>query len=233
MQSDLMGVEEAARELEVGPSRVRELIAHGVLPAEKLGGRWLTRREDVLARRIDPTPAGRPLSSRNAWLALLEASDEPAPLPADPVARWRVRRSLEHQGLLVMRPRLRRRAQAHRLWALPGELRQLRAAPDVVLTGSSAAGALHLQLLAPDTIDAYVLATRLPELVQQHALQDARPTQANVVLRAIPDDVWMLAARKQAPVAAVALDLADYPDSRSARAGRHLLADLDRAWRTA
>ena len=231
MLSNLIGVPEAAREMGVVPSRVRALIAQGTLPAQKLSGRWLISREDVLARCRDPVPSGRPLSACNAWLLLLEASGEQPPQPVDPVARWRMRRSLRYQGLAAMGPRLTRRATAHHLWALPGELRVVRDDRDVALSGSSAAGALGLGLVAPDTVDAYIPATRLAALVHEHALQDAHPTQANVTLRAVPEDVWMLNARELAPAAAVAIDLASYADSRSARAGKRLLEELDRGHR--
>jgi hypothetical protein len=227
MPLDVIGVREAARELRVVPSRVRELLAQGALPGEKLDGRWVMRREDVLARRREPPPPGRPLSATNAWLLLLEASQEPLPAAADAMAQWRVRRALRHPGLTAMRPRLERRAQAHCLWALPAELPALRDTEGVVLSGSNAAGALGLELVAPDAIDGYVPAERLRTLIAEHALQDAERARANVTLRAVPEGAWMLDGRELAPAAAVALDLASYPDPRSERAGRRLLDELD------
>jgi Helix-turn-helix domain len=224
---DLIDVQEAARELSVGPARVRELLAQGVLPGEKLSGRWVMRREDVRARRLDPAPPGRPLSAANAWLLLLEASGERPPRPVDAVAHWRVRRALAYPGLTAMRPRLERRAQTHHLWALPSELRALRDTSDVTLSGSSAAASLNLELVAPDTIDAYVPAQSLDALTAEHALQPAEPSQANVTLRAVPTGAWMLDSRSLAPSAVVAVDLASYPDSRSSRVGRQLLDELD------
>src|SRR5207245_1142008 len=123
-------------------------------------------------RRREPVPAGRPLAARNAWALLLEASGSEVSTRVDPVALWRMRRSLAYPGLSAMRPRLERRANEHRLWGLAGELRELRDEEDVVLTGSSAAGALGLKLAAPDTIDAYVPASRLRQLVREHRLQE-------------------------------------------------------------
>lgn len=127
-----------------------------------------------------------------------------------------------------MRPRLERRAKTHHLWALPAELRALHDTPDVVPTGSSAAAALNLELVAPDTLDAYVPEQRLEQLIDEHALQPAEPAQANLTLRAVPDGAWMLDSREVAPTAAVALDLTSYTDPRSARVGRNLLDALDR-----
>lgn len=226
---DLVGVNEAAAELGLDPSRVRALIADGSLRADKISGRWLVYWESVAARRRGPTPPGRPMASRNAWALLLVASGEPVPEDLDPTVRWRLRQALAHQGLVAIRGRLERRAQVGHFWALPGELRALRSDKNIVLTGSSAAGALGLELPAPDTIDAYIRASHLDALIAEHGLEDVTSiAQANVALRAVPDDAWLLDGRRIAPSAAVALDLSFYPDSRSARVGSELLQKFDR-----
>jgi excisionase family DNA binding protein len=230
---ELVDVSQAARELGLHPSRVRSLIADGALRADKVGGRWLVHWESVVARRREPMPPGRPLAARNVWTLLLEASGEPVPDDTDPMALWRMRKALQHQGLVAVRGRLDRRAQIHRFWALPGELRTLHGDDALVLTGSSAAGALHLELAAPDTIDAYLAAGQLQEVVHDYGLEDAAPSQSSVMLRAVPDEAWVLNGRRIAPRAAVALDLASYPDPRSARVGIGLLEQLDHGSRRA
>ena len=105
----------------------------------------------------------------------------------------------------------------------------MRAEEDLVLTASSAAGALELGLLAPDTIDAYVPAERMEAVASNYGLQPAAASEANVLLRTVPDNAWLLEDRRIAPRAAVGLDLASYPDSRSARLGADVLAQLDAA----
>jgi len=81
------------------------------------------------------------------------------------------------------------------------------------------------KLVAPDTVDAYVRRSELGTLVDEHGLQPpSTAVQANVTLRAVPDDAWLLDERELAPIAAVALDLSFYTDNRSARAGHELLA---------
>jgi hypothetical protein len=224
---ELIPISEAALALDVDPSRVRSLIASGSLPAEKLAGRWFVGREGVLARRREPVSAGRPLKARNAWAMLLAASGDEPPKEIDAMALWRIRRSLAYPGLAAMRPRLKGRAEPHAKWAPAGELRALREDRRLVLSGSSAAGALGLQLVAPDAIDAYLPLEALESVVREHGLQDAPSAEANVLLRAVPAEAWMLDGRKVAPRAAVALDLASYPDARSASAGMRLLAELD------
>lgn len=220
-------VEQAARHLGVAPSRVRALIASGGLRAEKLGGRWLIEWDSVLARQRAQTAGGRPLTPRNAWGLLLAASGEPLPADFDPHTRWRIGQTLSRHPLGDLASRLERRARVHHLWVLPGELRPLRDAHEVVLSGSSASGELGLELLAPHTIDAYVPASCLDALASEHGLEPTAAGDANVVLRTVPDDAWTLGGRRIAPRAAVGLDLASYPDSRSSRGGAELLATLD------
>lgn len=224
---DFLGVPEAAEELGVASSRVRALIDEGSLDAEKVSGRWLVSRESVEQRRRHAPGAGRPLVARNAWAALLAASGEQLP-SIEPAAAWRIRQALGRDGLAGLRDRLSRRAAPHRYWALPDELGALRDGDEIVLTGSSAARAHALTLVSPDVIDAYLPARRLEMLAAAHGLQTAPAREANVVLRAVPDDAWVLAGRRAAPVAAVAVDLTSYPDSRSQHAGTELIDRLDR-----
>jgi excisionase family DNA binding protein len=220
-------VEEAARHLSITPSRIRELISGGGLRADKVGGRWLVEWESVLARERSQAAPGRPLSAGNSWALLLLASGDHLPSTFDPHARWRMNQTLDRNDLAELQSRLDRRALVHRLWAIPGELRPLRAAAGIVLTGSSAAGELEIDLLAPDAIDAYVPSDRVDALRLEHGLEQASARDANVTLRAVPEDAWLLDEHRVAPRAAVGLDLIGYPDSRSARVGNEVLAELD------
>jgi hypothetical protein len=222
-----VGVDEAARRLGVAPARVRALIASGGLHADKLSGRWLVDWNSVLARQQAQVKGGRPLTPRNAWALLLAASREPLPAGIQPHARWRIAQSLSRHRLADLESRLERRSSVRPLWALPGELRPLRADDALVLTGSSAAGELELELLAPETVDAYVTADHLEDLTREYGLRPATLGEANVTLRAVPDEAWLLDARRIAPSAAVGLDLVRYADSRSRRVGAELLARLD------
>jgi hypothetical protein len=225
--ADFVDVTAAAQELGVEPSRVRALIAGGALRADKVGGRWLVYRDSIAARRRQPPAPGRPMTPRNAWTLLLDASGEEVRQPVDANTRWRIAQTLMRHQLPALRDRLQARARVHHLWALPGELRPLHRDDAVVLTGSSAAGALDLELLAPDTLDAYVQAGHFDRLVSEHGLEGVPAARANVILRVVPDDSWVLDGRRIAPRAAVGLDLASYPDSRSERVGTELLASLD------
>jgi hypothetical protein len=225
--SDLLSVFDAAEALRLDPSRVRALAAAGGLSARKIGGVWLIDRASVDRRIEHPAPAGRPLSALNAWRVLLLASGEDIDENADPVARWRVRDALARRGLDDLRRMLRRRAEVHYLWGIPGELRRLRGRDDVMLAGTSAAGGYHLHLVSGDRVDVYLPASGEPEVEREHALQPADGADANVVLRPVPDEAWpLVAGRRLAPLAAVAVDLAEDPDPRASRVGHDVIAQL-------
>ncbi len=213
----LLPVSAAADELSVHPSRVRALIASGVLVAEKVGGVWLVDRASIAGRNRQPISAGRPLSPANAWALLLAASGGELPSELEPSARWRVRRALEVYGLDALRSRLVRRAEPLSYWALAGELRALRDRGDLVFSGPSAAAAYDLGLVGADAIDAYVSARLIGPLQREHALERMSGPESNVVLRAVPDGAWLLNDRRFAPLAAVAVDLCSYAEPRGTR----------------
>lgn len=222
-----LAVSDAARELGVNESRIRALIAAGGLEADNVGGRWLVDSSAVARRKREESRPGRPLSPRNAWAILRLASGEPMPAGLDGASRWRLARNLDYLGITGMRARLSGRGRPHYFRALASELRELHAGDCLMLSGSSAAGAYHLGLLAPDAVDAYVPMSAVGDLVEEHALESVAPGDANVVLRVVPNDVWPSPMPRVAPLAAVALDLADYPDSRSSRVGHEVLDRLD------
>jgi hypothetical protein len=225
---DLLPVAAAADELSVHPSRIRALIASGVLAAEKVGGVWLVDRASISGRKRLQASAGRPLSPVNAWALLLAASGEELPSGLGSSARWRIRRALEVYGLNALRPRLTRRAEPSPYWALSGELRALRDRDDLVLSGPSAAAAYDLGLVCPDVVDAYVPVRLIRPLQRDHALEPMSGPESNVILRAVPDDAWLLGDRRFAPLAKVAVDLCSYADPRAARVGAELVASIDR-----
>jgi hypothetical protein len=206
---------------------VRLLAANGGLPAQKIGGRWLVERGGVEKRRSRGSAGGRPFAARNAWAVLGLASGEEVD-QIDSVTRSRLRRLLSFEGLSSLAPRLERRGQVHRFSGHPGEIRHLLADERLVASGASAARSIGLDLLGSGA-DGYVSDASLDEFVQEHALFPAATIDANVTLRLVPGDVWadFLGGQVHAPEAAVALDLAEEPDSRSRTAGEELLHRLD------
>jgi excisionase family DNA binding protein len=222
-----LAVSEAANLLGIHEARVRALIAAGELEAVKVGGRWLLDEDTIARRERQGSHPGRPFEAHNAWaLILLASGAEPAGYP--PSVLWRLRQLLSHEGLFGLRQRMRRRGEAQRYVAHPGELRYLEDDPDLVPSGISAARAHGLDLAAGDEFEAYVSADELSQVVKEHALAPAERGEANVVLRAVPAAAWVLGGQRIAPHAAVALDLAESPDARSARAGVAALHSLDK-----
>jgi hypothetical protein len=87
-----------------------------------------------------------------------------------------------------------------------------------------------LPIVSAEEVDAYVRDKDLEELKRKHALQPAREEQANVVLRPVPSESWFFdAGEVVAPLAAVGLDLANHPDSRSQRIGKQVLRRLSKS----
>jgi excisionase family DNA binding protein len=225
MPEGLLSVAEVAERLSVNPSRVRAMLASGVLGGEKVGGRWLVHDDSVSARERCPGERGRQLSAANAWGVLAIASGKPASWLSASKQRH-IRGLLDERGLFRFVPRLRHRARRLEFFAHPGVLRHLAASAEIVRTGASAASAHELGLVAGDELDAYVAEASLSDLADRWALEPRR-RNANLVLRALPDGLWPFDERI-APIAAVVVDLAENVDERSLRIGRHHLEALDR-----
>lgn len=218
-----LSIPDAAQVLELSPSRVRAMAVHGQLGATKIGDRWLVERSAVEVRRRKGGHSGRPFAPHNAWALLLLASGQTVE-GIDPSVRSRLRRALRVDGIGKLAPRLVRRAASQHFNAHPGELRYLVEAPAFLRTGISAAGDYGIDLLPGQEADGYVAESDLEQLVADHALTAAHPGSGNVRLRVVPDGAWRhLAGRKVAPTAAVAIDLAEDPDPRSASAGKQML----------
>lgn len=236
MVDDLLTVAEAAARLGVSARRVRAMIDSGQLEARKLGGRWLVDPAAVDARQDAAAVAGRPLSVRSAW-ALLGGQALPrgdsgrsAKGSSDRLLRWRTDRRLGRapvgELLTGLAPRLWRRGRLHRLRAHPSDVSRILEEPDVVRSGVSAAAEYEADILAPGVAELYVSARRLPELRQKYLLESSRTP--NVLLRAIEGSWPFPAGSRLAPPSAVALDLLEAEDERTRRAGRELLARLER-----
>jgi hypothetical protein len=226
--AELISISEAARELDRHPSRLRALVASGQLPGVRIGKSWAVDRSVVDRRKRARPHSGRPFEPHNAWAVLFLTSGREVGW-LDAGSLWRLRNVLSLHGLAALRPRLRKRAVVHRFHAHPGQLSRLSEDRALVSSGISAASEYGLGLVAGGEVDGYVAASELDRLRREQALEAADGAEANVVLRAVPDSAWHLEeAGESAPLAVVALDLAEDPDPRSARAGAQALRDVDR-----
>ena len=91
-------------------------------------------------------------------------------------------------------------------------------------------GGARLAVRQDDSADMYLPAAVTGRLVDRYQFAPAVGGDANVVLRVVPDDAWMLVDRELAPLAAVALDLAEHDDARTREAARRLAGRVDAAW---
>lgn len=228
---ELMSVPEASAQLGVNDARVRALLASGQLAGDKLGGRWVVSQEGVQARLRLPKGHGRQLRPANAWSALSLASGHEAQLGER--RDWqRMHQLLDDRGIEGLLPRLRDRAAVQRFYCHPGVLARLAEADALCLSGASAAGAYDLGLVAGEEVDAYVAHDATKAVAEKFGLE-LRDSGANVVLRVLPPALERPASGSVAPLAAVAVDLAEQSEARAARVGHEALRRLDRErrWR--
>lgn len=223
---DPVSIPEAAESLGLSPARVHALVAVGQIPAVKIGGRWLLERSDVeRRRRLGAGLRGRPFEPHNAWALLRMASGED-PVGVDPSVRSRLRKALAVEGLEQLAPRLVRRGDSHAFEAHRGEIPYMLDDPRLVASGISAAAAHGIDLVSGPEVEGYLRDGDVDAFAADHALRSAS-SHANVRLRVVPNRAWDFPSEARvAPLAAVALDLAEEADPRSAAAGRAALQAL-------
>jgi Transcriptional regulator, AbiEi antitoxin, Type IV TA system len=219
-------VSDAARRLGVSDQRVRAMISVGAVDAQKVAGAWWISAESLARAVALGRPAGRPFSPESAWSLLLIASGELVSW-ASPRVRWRASVALKEKGLAESFGKLGNRAARHAFQAHPAELPRLAGREDLMLGGVSAAGTHRLGLQGGNEVEAYVAADAIEHVAQRHGL--VRGSEANVVLRAIPEDMWPFLHSPVAPLAVVLADLAEHTDPRARRVGHERAVRLDSA----
>jgi hypothetical protein len=219
-------VRETAERLGVNFQRVRALTKTGQLTAEYDSRQILIDPSSVERRaRQRPLPH-RVLQPANAWALLALASGDPSLAPSldavSPSARSRLRARLRDASLPDLVPLLRKRAQVRWLHADDADLGAIMAEADVVATGISVADAYRFDIAGAPTAELYATSLAVAKLTRKHALEPS--ARANVVLHVV-STVWPFAPdTSRAPALVAAVDLAESPDQRTARAGREYLA---------
>lgn len=218
----LLSVPQAAVALRVNTQRVHQLVRSGSLPAQRVGGRWAIEHDDVAALASSVRLTGRPYSPRVAWAALLLLSGiEPDWIGASEKAR--LRRGLAALDLPGLAFRVRDRATAHRLHAHPAALPRLLRDEMLLRTGASAE-IRGLDLRSLDSASFYTTSGDLPAIRRRYGLVESG--ELNVTLLAV-DGPWPFAAGKRdAPAAAVIVDLLGDSDQRSTRTAAKLYARI-------
>ncbi|MSV90214.1 MAG: helix-turn-helix domain-containing protein [Actinobacteria bacterium] len=217
-----MAVGDAAARLGLSASRVRQMLADGVLRGERIGRSWVIEQSAIDAIADERPGVGRPWQPQSAWALLAVAGGDEAEGSA--VERFRARDRLAEHGLAGLVGRLSARCEVRRFYAHPAVLDDLAGADDVVLGGISAAGHCGADVIAAGVVDAYVKASMVDALIDRYAL-DERAERPNVIVRVVDDEFWSFAANERfAPWPVVAADLLESDDARSRRAGAELAA---------
>lgn len=191
-----LSVSEAAQRLGVNAPRVRQRIADGSLPAERVGSQWVID-ELALVQVADQRSSGRPLSARSAW-ALVALSDGDASAggvsPAERVrarGRWAELAEIAASALDSEDERKRVAAVLRKLFRNRAERRLYRAAASD-LPGLRSDGRLQLGglsrdsgLASGDLVEAYVYDDVLNSVVDEYLLSPAA-YGGNVVLHVVP-----------------------------------------------
>jgi excisionase family DNA binding protein len=214
-----LGVADAAEELEVSPRRVRQLLAEGQLPGQRVGRSWAIDRADV--EQLRRGGVGRPWNAASAW-AVLELAVGRNP-ELSPVDRSRARKRLADNGLAGLIGQVRSRSVRREMYAHPSALNRIRDEVEVVRGGVSALDEHNVDLIVRDEAEIYIKASQVAGLVDRYSLEpDAdRP---NLIVRVVGDEVWPFdEGERVAPWPVVAVDLLDAADERSRRAGLELL----------
>lgn len=214
-----VGIAEASAQLGVSPQRVRQLVQGGLLPARRIGGRWVFDSE-ALARRAEARPVGRPFSPRVAWglIGLVESGQAP---DLDPAERSRLRARLRRRPELnELAQWCRNRSQVHSLTGHRSAPARLLHIGTAVPTGASAPGHDVMDLCS---VEVYLPERDAMRAIRQLHLHPADATSANAVIRIPCAPHWPFPDGRAGPVT-VALDLWDAADPRSQRAARRLYA---------
>lgn len=153
-----------------------------------------------------------------AWAILsLASADEAAVRRLLPHPRYRARARawLRDHRLTTDAGRLRSRAIRANYEGHPSELARLRGRSDVLLTGVSAIEVVGI-VGQSSTAELYAPTGRRGTIIAEHVLA---PGPGNVIMRWIPDDVWVALDPHGhiAPRSAVLLDLVEGDDPRGRR----------------
>lgn len=194
-------INDAARHLGVSPQRVRNMLAHGQLRGQRVGGVWLIDPTSIPARG---RRAGQPLSQRMAWGLVAVANDSRPPgISPSELTRLRNRWDvllLEDDPIVSLRSIMKRRAQRHILSA--SDPAGVLADPRLSASGRSdpRSGMADNRLA-----EGYIAERELPALTFDHLLvEPSIGDPGNVIIYAAPEQPptpvpWLL----------VAADLAD------------------------
>jgi hypothetical protein len=227
-----LSVREAAAELGVSPSAVRQLIAQGQVRSSKFAGRVVVDPDHLRQVGAATRPVGRPFSPAAAWVLLrLLAGQQPGPV--SPSRLSQLRHHLRFDDPQHLAGRLRKRADLAFYHVHPSLLGDLAAEPGCVLAGRSAAERVGADLAGDGgPLEVYLAPARADRLAHEYAADlDVSVGVANAVVRNVEPGHVPLHEPGVAAAPVVALDLIESGEARAIGAGWSLWHDRLNAWR--
>ncbi len=214
-----LSIVQLAERLGVSQARARNLVAHGVIKAERVGSHWVVDEHD--AAKYQPL-VRRPLSVVNAWRLVSYSAGGQLP-EAHPMEKSRLHghlASLKHNDdpVPVIRSLLAKRAENAEFSSSPADLEELRKDPRIHISGVShpASG-----LLSNSELEAYVSRKDFEAVVKDWFLVKPAAGQRCNVLFHVADKV-----PEELPPLVIAADLADRPGVREHQAAREILGKI-------
>ena len=196
--SGLVSSREFADQLGVNRRRAQAIIEANHLASQRIGNILAVDTEDIRHyQRIRQRSAGQPLKPANAWqYAFFGFNPRSGPDELDEDRR-----------------RLRSRAD-HRPWHVhPSTIKRLRDATrrHVVIGGSDAAVALGVSVGGPHALlHVYTRARHVHELEDEARPELTSPSQANLIVHAVPDAAWPFHGEYHTALNVAWLDMADH-----------------------
>lgn len=219
----LLSVADAASLLGRSQRRVRAMIADGIIPAQRVLGRWAVPADAVAG--FAPRAGGRPLSQRSAWVVLgqLASGTSAKPIPGRLRARIHSLPDAPDPERTLW-SWTASRGERRWVWISPSSMDSLAGDARVLIGGSGAVRDLEPAAV----LSVYVGAGDVDGVVRDHGMQRARASHSvpNAVLWVV-DDLTAVprspidGRRVAAPVAAV--DLIDSGDPDAVRIGGQIL----------
>lgn len=211
-----LSVAQLAERLGVSDARARNLVAHGLIKAERVGSHWVVDEAD--AAKYQPR-VGRPLSALNAWRMANYAADGKIP-DAHSMEKSRLEGYLASlleapDPAAKLRSLLANRAEKAELASSPADLAELREDRRLRLSGVSHPDS---GLLSGSEVEAYVSRADFNAVLRDWFLvKVAAGQRPNVVLH-VADEVPAVL-----PPLAVAADLAERSGVREHNAALDLI----------
>lgn len=198
VSGELLSVNEAGLALGVSRRRAEALISSGVLPAERVGGRWVVAASSV--RRLDHLmwrEAGRPLSQATAWNKLEHELQGGSNSRAELDRRRR---------------QLRSRAEHNSFYVHLSQLEKLANSSDIVVSGRRAAIAMGVPVDDDDNLDIYVRDNDAGHIQTRFGAR--RVTEGdNVIFHVVKESAWPFSPQTRFADGWITwLDLADRED---------------------